>query len=34
MKNSHLTLEDRQIIQEGLEKGLSRTQIAVFFPLF
>jgi len=28
MKNSHLTLEDRQIIQAGLEKGLSRTQIA------
>ncbi len=28
MKNSHLTLEDRQTIQEGLEKGLSRTQIA------
>lgn len=28
MKNSHLTLEDRQAIQEGLEKGLSRTEIA------
>ncbi len=28
MKNSHLTLEDRQKIQEGLENELSRTQIA------
>ena len=28
MKNSHLTLEDRKKIQEGLEKGLSRTEIA------
>lgn len=28
MKNSHLTLEDRQAIQEGLEKGLSRTEIS------
>ena len=28
MKNSHLTLDDRKEIQEGLEKGLSRTEIA------
>lgn len=28
MKNTHLTLEDRKKIQEGLEKGLSRTEIA------
>lgn len=28
MKNTHLTLEDRKQIQDGLEKGLSRTQIA------
>lgn len=28
MKNSHLTLEDRKKIQEALEKGLSRTEIA------
>ncbi len=28
MKNSYLTLKDRQAIQEGLEKGLSRTEIA------
>ena len=28
MKNSHLTLEDRQAIQEGLEKSSSRTEIA------
>lgn len=28
MKNSHLTLKDRKKIQEGLEKGLSRTEIA------
>ena len=27
MKNSHLTLEDRRKIQEGLEKELSRTEI-------
>ena len=28
MKNSHLTLDDRKKIQEGLEKELSRTEIA------
>lgn len=28
MKNSHLSLDDRKKIQEGLEKELSRTQIA------
>lgn len=28
MKNSHLTLENRKKIQEGLERGLSRTEIA------
>ena len=28
MKNTHLTLEDRKKIQEGLEKGLSRTEIS------
>ena len=28
MKNTHLTLEDRKKIQESLEKGLSRTEIA------
>ena len=28
MKNLHLTLENRQAIQDGLEKGLSRTEIA------
>lgn len=28
MKNTHLTLEDRKKVQEGLEKGLSRTEIA------
>lgn len=28
MKISHLTLENRQAIQEGLEKGLSKTKIA------
>lgn len=28
MKNSHLTLVDRKQIQDGLEQGLSRTQIA------
>lgn len=28
MKNTHLTLEDRKKIQEGLERGLSRTEIA------
>ena len=28
MKNSHLTLEDRKKIQEGLENELSRTEIA------
>ena len=28
MKNTHLSLEDRKKIQEGLEKELSRTQIA------
>lgn len=28
MKNTHLTLEDRKKVQEGLEKGMSRTEIA------
>lgn len=28
MKISHLTLDDRKKIQEGLEKELSRTEIA------
>lgn len=28
MKNSHLSLEDRRTIQQGLEEELSRTQIA------
>ena len=28
MKNTHLTLDDRKKIQEGLEKSLSRTEIA------
>lgn len=28
MKNTHLSLDDRKIIQEGLEKELSRTEIA------
>ena len=28
MKNTHLTLEDRKKIQEGLENELSRTEIA------
>ena len=28
MKNTHMTLEDRKKIQDGLEKGLSRTEIA------
>ena len=28
MKNLHLSLDDRKKIQEGLESGLSRTQIA------
>ena len=28
IKNSHLTLDDRKKIQEGLEKELSRTEIA------
>ena len=28
MKNSHLTLEDRKKIQDGLENELSRTEIA------
>ena len=28
MKNLHLTLDDRKMIQEGLEKELSRTEIA------
>lgn len=28
MKNSHLSLEDRKLIQEGLEKEMSRTDIA------
>lgn len=28
MKNTHLTLEDRKLIQEGLEKELTRTEIA------
>lgn len=28
MKNSHLTLDDRKHIQEGLEQGLSKTEIA------
>ena len=28
MKNTNLTLDDRKKIQEGLEKGLSRTEIA------
>lgn len=28
MKNSHLTLEDREQIQSGLEKGLSKKEIA------
>lgn len=28
MKNSHLTLDDRKKIQEGLEQELSRTEIA------
>ena len=28
MKNTHLSLEDRRKIQEGLENELSRTQIA------
>ena len=28
MKNSHLTLDDRKMIQEGLEKELSRTEIS------
>ena len=28
MKNKHLTLEDRKVIQEGIEQGLSKTAIA------
>ena len=28
MKNTHLSLDDRKKIQEGLEKELSRTEIA------
>ena len=28
MKNTHLTLDDRKQIQEGLEKELTRTEIA------
>ena len=28
MKNTHMTLDDRKKIQDGLENGLSRTEIA------
>ena len=28
MKGAHLTLEDRKVIQAGLEKGLSKAEIA------
>ena len=28
MKNTHLTLDDRKQIQEGLEKELTRTEIS------
>ena len=28
MKGAHLTLEDRKVIQTGLEQGLSKAEIA------